>query len=112
MKTRLALAVLLLSHSISADTRIYECEMSVAETKKDTLTNVVKAPYGAMVVDSGEQFYIVRDDRVLSSPNLTRRDNKLTGVGEDKLVYNKSGDSYGVHAKDASYLFDDCKEVG
>ncbi|EOE5495880.1 hypothetical protein ACKJUK_004372 [Cronobacter turicensis] len=112
MKTRLALAALLLSHSICADTRIYECEMSVAETKNGAVKNVVKAPYGAMVVDSGEQFYVVRDDLVLSSPYLTRRDNKLTGVGEDKLIYNKSDNNYGVHAKNASYLFDDCKEVG
>ncbi|AYR58251.1 hypothetical protein [Salmonella enterica] len=67
---------------------------------------------GAMVVDSGEQFYVVRDDRVLSSPYLTKRNGKLSGVGEDKFVYNKSGDVYGVHAKNASYLFDDCKEVG
>ncbi|EDR55309.1 conserved hypothetical protein, partial [Yersinia pestis biovar Orientalis str. MG05-1020] len=53
-----------------------------------------------------------RDDRVLSSPYLTRRNGKLSGVGEDKFVYDKSGDVYGVHAKNASYLFDDCKEVG
>lgn len=25
-------------------------------------------------------------------------------MGEDKFVYNKSGDVYGVHAKNASYL--------
>lgn len=43
MKTRLALAALLLSHSIRADTSIYECEMSVAETKNGTVTNIVKA---------------------------------------------------------------------
>ena len=103
---KLALALALLSLPVYADTHVYECEMSVAEVKNDVIR------YGAMVVDSGEQFYVVRDDRVLSSPYLTKRNGKLSGVGEDKFVYNKSGDVYGVHAKNASYLFDDCKEVG
>ena len=109
---KLALALALLSLPVYADTHVYECEMSVAEVKNDVIRNVVKASYGAMVVDSGEQFYVVRDDRVLSSPYLTKRNGKLSGVGEDKFVYNKSSDVYGVHAKNASYLFDDCKEVG
>ncbi|WP_063617295.1 hypothetical protein, partial [Enterobacter hormaechei] len=107
---KIALALVLLSLPVYADTYVYECEMSVAEVKNNVIRNVVKASYGAMVVDSGEQFYVVRDDRVLSSPYLTERNGKLTGVGEDKFVYNKSGDVYGVHAKNASYLFDDCKE--
>lgn len=65
---KIALALALLSLPVYADTHVYECEMSVAEVKNDVIRNVVKASYGAMVVDSGEQFYVVRDDRVLSSP--------------------------------------------
>ncbi|UYW75871.1 hypothetical protein OFY05_23215 (plasmid) [Pseudocitrobacter faecalis] len=109
---KIALTLALLSLSVYADTHVYECEMAVAEVKNDVIRNVVKANYGAMVVDSGEQFYVVRDDRVLSSPYLIKRNGKLSGVGEDKFIYNKSGDVYGVHAKNASYLFDDSKEVG
>ncbi|WP_016672585.1 hypothetical protein, partial [Yersinia pestis] len=80
-KTALALALFTLP--VYANTHVYECEMSVAEVKNDEICNVVKANYGAMIVDSGEQFYVVRDDRVLSSPYLTRRNGKLSGVGED-----------------------------
>ncbi|EBF1536395.1 hypothetical protein DEV79_20845 [Salmonella enterica] len=109
---KIALVLALLSFPVYADIHVYECEMSVAEVKNDEIRNVVKADYGAMVVDSGEQFYVVRDERVLSSSFLTKRNGKLSGVGEDNFVYNKSGDVYGVHAKNVSYLFDDCKEVG
>lgn len=109
---KIGLAMLLLIQPVCAETRVYECAMSVAETKNGSISNVMRASYGAMVVDSGDQFYVVRDDRVLSSPNLTKRDGKYSGTGKDKFIYNKSGDFYGVHVKDASYLFDDCKEVG
>ena len=105
-------ALLFLSSIVVADTPVYQCEMSVADVKNGALTDVIKAPYGAMVVDSGDQFYVVRDDRVLSSPYLTNRNGKLTGVGEDHFVYNKYKGFYGVHASQQSYLFDDCKEVG
>ena len=108
-KTALVLALLTLP--VFADTHVYECEMFVVEAKNGLIRNVGKANYGAMVVDRGEQFYVVRDDRVLSSPFLTKRNGELSGVGKDRFVYNKSGDVYGVHAKNDSYLFDDCKEI-
>ena len=73
-------AMLFLSSIVVANTTVYQCEMSVADVKNGALTDVIKAPYGAMVVDSGDQFYVVRDDRVLSSPYLTNRNGKLTGV--------------------------------
>jgi|GEM_PF-1232140 hypothetical protein len=105
-------ALLFLSSIVVADTTVYQCEMSVADVKNGALTDVIKAPYGAMVVDSGDQFYVVRDDRVLSSPYLTNRNGKLTGVGEDHFTYNKYQGFYGIHASTKSYLFDDCKEIG
>ncbi|WBM72945.1 hypothetical protein OH773_22135 (plasmid) [Buttiauxella sp. WJP83] len=108
---KLALVLGLLAHPIHAAPHVYQCEMVVAEVKNNTLTNIIKASNGAMVVDGGDQFYVVRDDRVLFSPQLTKRNGKLVGVGEDKLVYNKFDNFYGVHAKNTSYLFDDCKEV-
>ncbi|ENL8728972.1 hypothetical protein AB6I73_003932 [Citrobacter amalonaticus] len=109
---KIALALLLLPQSILADIHVYQCEMSVAETSEDNLISLTRASYGAMVVDSGDQFYVLRDDRILSSPTLTRRNGKLTGTGGDNFVFNKFGDIYGVHAENESYLFDDCKEIG
>lgn len=49
-------ALLFLSSIVVADTTVYQCEMSVADVKNGALTDVIKAPYGAMVVDSGDQF--------------------------------------------------------
>ncbi|HDY7053058.1 TPA: hypothetical protein RRE83_005262 [Klebsiella pneumoniae] len=94
------------------DTRIYQCDMTVSQVKNDQISRPTKADFGALVVDSGEQFYVVRGDEVLSSPYLAKRNGKLVGVGEDKLIYNKSHDVYGVHSKDQSFFFDGCKEVG
>lgn len=51
---KIVLALALLSLPVYSDTHVYECEMSVAEVKNDEIRNVVKASYGAMVVDSGE----------------------------------------------------------
>uniref|UniRef100_UPI0020366D58 hypothetical protein n=2 Tax=Escherichia coli TaxID=562 RepID=UPI0020366D58 len=76
-KTALVLALLTLP--VFADTHVYECEMFVVEAKNGLIRNAVKANYGAMVVDRGEQFYVVRDDRVLSSPFLTKRNGELSG---------------------------------
>lgn len=53
-KTALVLALLTLP--VFADTHVYECEMFVVEAKNGLIRNVVKANYGAMVVDRGEQF--------------------------------------------------------
>ena len=50
--------LLFLSSIVVADTTVYQCEMSVADVKNGALTDVIKAPYGAMVVDSGDQFYV------------------------------------------------------
>lgn len=47
-------ALLFLSSIVVADTTVYQCEMSVADVKNGALTDVIKAPYGAMVVDSGD----------------------------------------------------------
>ena len=44
-------AMLFLSSIVVADTTVYQCEMSVADVKNGALTDVIKAPYGAMVVD-------------------------------------------------------------
>lgn len=105
-------SLVFLSSLVTADTSVYECDMSVASINKGAITNITKAPYGAMVVDSGDQFYVLRDDRVLSSPHLSGRNGKLTGVGEDHFTYNKYQGFYGIHASTKSYLFDDCKEIG
>lgn len=67
--------------------------------ENDQISRPTKADFGALVVDSGDQFYVVRGDEVLSSPYLAKRNGKLVGVGEDKLIYNKSHDVYGVHSK-------------
>ncbi|HCC6220389.1 hypothetical protein [Klebsiella variicola] len=109
-KTTLLLASL--SFSLLADTRIYQCDMTVSHVKNDQIINPAKADFGALVVDSGDQFYVVRGDEVLSSPYLAKRNGKLVGIGEDKLIYNKYHDVYGVHGKDQSFFFDGCKEVG
>ncbi|MED8156990.1 hypothetical protein Q5429_19605 [Escherichia coli] len=82
-KTALVLALLTLP--VFADTHVYECEMFVVEAKNGLIRNVVKANYGAMVVDRGEQFYVVRDDRVLSSPFLTKRNGEPRQPGGCKL---------------------------
>ena len=109
--SRPTLDLALVSFSVGAETHVYECDMSVAKLSHETISNVAKASYGATVVDSEDQFYVVRDDHVLSSPYLKKRNGKLMAVGEDSFVYSKSGNVYGVHAKNASYLFDDCKEI-
>ncbi|HBT5691441.1 TPA: hypothetical protein MCA50_004413 [Klebsiella pneumoniae] len=109
---KITLLLAALSFSLLADTRIYQCDMTVSQVKNDQIGRPTKADFGALVVDSGEQFYVVRGDEVLSSPYLAKRNGKLVGVGEDKLIYNKSHDVYGVHSKDQSFFFDGCKEVG
>ncbi|HBZ7348440.1 TPA: hypothetical protein MM118_003321 [Klebsiella variicola subsp. variicola] len=111
---KITLLLAALSFSLLADTRIYQCDMTVSRVKNDQISRPTKAEFGALVVDSGEQFYVVRGDEVLSSPYLAKRNGKLVGVGvgEDKLIYNKSHDVYGVHSKDQSFFFDGCKEVG
>ncbi|MBF8479329.1 hypothetical protein FML39_22290 [Klebsiella variicola] len=111
---KITLLLAALSFSLLADTRIYQCDMIVSQVKNDQISRATKADFGALVVDSGDQFYVVRGDEVLSSPYLAKRNGKLVGVGvgEDKLIYNKSHDVYGVHSKDQSFFFDGCKEVG
>lgn len=68
-------------------------------SENDQISRPTKADFGALVVDSGDQFYVVRGDEVLSSPYLAKRNGKLVGVGEDKLIYNKSTTSTAFIAK-------------
>ena len=102
---KITLLLAALSFSLLADTRIYQCDMTVSQVKNDQISRPTKADFGALVVDSGDQFYVVRGDEVLSSPYLAKRNGKLVGVGEDELIYNKSHDVYGVHSKNQSFFF-------
>ena len=82
---KITLLLAALSFSLLADTRIYQCDMTVSQMKNDQISRPIKADFGALVVDSGEQFYVVRGDEVLSSPYLAKRNGKLIGVGETSL---------------------------
>ncbi|MGR8969766.1 hypothetical protein ACP3UP_17735, partial [Klebsiella pneumoniae] len=74
---KITLLLAALSFSLLADTRIYQCDMTVSQVKNDQISRPTKADFGALVVDSGEQFYVVRGDEVLSSPYLAKRNGKL-----------------------------------
>lgn len=78
---KITLLLAALSFSLLADTRIYQCDMTVSQVKNDQISRPTKADFGALVVDSGDQFYVVRGDEVLSSPYLAKRNGKLVGVG-------------------------------
>lgn len=107
-----AIILFCLPNILHAATTVYECDMIVAKVKNESFTDAIHIPFGAMVVDSENQFYIVRDGAVMSSPYLMKKNDKLSGVGEDNLIYIKSKQNYSVHAKNISYIFEDCREIG
>lgn len=47
---------------VVVDIIVYQCEMFVVDVKNGVFIDVIKVLYGVMVVDSGDQFYVVCDD--------------------------------------------------
>ncbi|HIH5705504.1 TPA: hypothetical protein ACYSIB_004597 [Klebsiella variicola] len=82
---KITLLLAALSFSLLADTRIYQCDMTVSQVKNDQISRPTKADFGAMVVDSGDQFYVVRGDEVLSSPYLAKRNVNWLALARTSL---------------------------
>lgn len=108
---KIALTMTLCISPAFANTHVYKCEVAVAEVKNEEIVSMAKIAYGALVVDSGKQFYIMRDEQLLTSPPLSNRNGKLSGVGKDKNVYMKAGGVYAVHQAEVSFFFDECREL-
>lgn len=66
---------------------------------------------GALVVDSGMEFYALLDSTIYKSPPLKSRKKMKFGVGSDGQTFIKKDAVYSVSSQDTSIIFDECSEV-
>jgi hypothetical protein len=86
-----------------------QCHAAIVHSAGERITGVSERVTGALVVDSGMEFYALLGSAIYKSPLQSRKKMKF-GVGSDGQTFIKKDAVYSV-SQDTSIIFDECSEV-
>ena len=93
------------------DLKTLQCHAAIIHSQGQQITGVSERITGALVVDSGMEFYALLGSKIYKYPPLKRRGKISFGVGSDGQTFIKKDAVYSVSSQDTSIIFDECSEV-
>ncbi|HFP9309500.1 TPA: hypothetical protein ACJI3N_005233 [Raoultella planticola] len=110
MKRIVLLLTLISSAAAAAEPAVMTCRMSIMQTEQEKLTGVTRVLDQALVTAGHNQFYIVAGDRIIRSPELFKRNDKMAGYKSGAFYFMKAN-TFSVLYDDFGYVFDECSRV-